>query len=58
MFKILSIGRISPVKDYETLILAAEILKDKRIEFQFDIIGVPTPKDRKYSLRLKKMVQL
>ena len=40
-FRIVSIGRISPVKDYETLIKAAEILyHDKAIhDFEVDIYG-------------------
>lgn len=36
--KIITIGRISPVKDYETLIGAAEVLMNK-IDFSIDIIG-------------------
>src|SRR3989344_5315891 len=40
-FSILSIGRISEVKNYETLIRAAKILKDKNMEFSVTVIGEP-----------------
>lgn len=39
--KILSVGRISKIKDYETLLRAALILKDKSINFGIEIIGRP-----------------
>ncbi|KKW23555.1 MAG: Glycosyltransferase [Parcubacteria group bacterium GW2011_GWA2_51_12] len=39
-FRIVSIGRISPVKDYETLIKAAKILKDEDTAgFEIEIYG-------------------
>jgi len=39
-FRIISIGRISPVKDYETLIKAAEILRDSGVsDFIVEIYG-------------------
>ena len=57
VFKIISIGRISPVKDYETLIKAASILKKQNINFKIDIIGrAGTPKQGDYLRDLKKMV--
>ncbi|MDP4001797.1 MAG: glycosyltransferase family 4 protein [bacterium] len=39
--KILSVGRISKIKDYEILLESAKILKDKGLEFQVKIIGQP-----------------
>ncbi len=38
-FRIVTIGRISPSKDYETLIMAADILRDRGIKFKIDIVG-------------------
>ncbi len=41
-FKIITVGRLSPVKDLETLITATEILvKEKRIDLAVEIIGGP-----------------
>src|SRR3989344_6340172 len=37
--KILSVGRIAPVKNYETLIDAAKILKDSGVDFFVTIVG-------------------
>jgi glycosyltransferase involved in cell wall biosynthesis len=55
--KILSVGRISPIKNYETLIRAAAILKEHNEEFEVKIIGRPVmPKDNEYLGRLKKLV--
>ena len=59
-FKILSIGRISPIKDYETLIKAVDILvKDSPPAggLEVQIIGGPGLKEHKtYFKNLKKMV--
>jgi glycosyltransferase involved in cell wall biosynthesis len=58
-FKIISIGRISPSKDYETLINAIEIVvKDKKTKnIEVSIIGEPgTPEQKKYFENLKKLV--
>lgn len=54
--KIITIGRISPVKDYETLIKAAEILAKDGVKFKVDIIGgAGTPEQEGYFNKLKKM---
>ncbi len=57
---ILSVGRISPIKDYETLIRAANICvseKDMRnIEFLI-VGGVPTVSEEGYFQRLKSMIR-
>ena len=56
---ILSVGRISPIKDYETLINVAGILvneKDMK-DLEFVIVGgVPMASQEEYYERLKKMV--
>ncbi len=57
VFKIISIGRISPVKDYETLINAIEILAKGGLKLSVDIVGATgLPKQEKYLSDLKKMV--
>lgn len=55
---IITIGRISPIKDYETLIAAAEILQKENFKFNLQIIGGPaTENDKEYLIKLKKSVQ-
>lgn len=57
--KLLSVGRIAPVKNYETLIDAAKILRDEGVDFEITIIGEAPPleKDRKYEESLKSKVE-
>ncbi|KKP78004.1 MAG: Glycosyltransferase [Candidatus Moranbacteria bacterium GW2011_GWF2_35_39] len=56
--KIISVGRISPIKDYETIIKAVKIIKDSGLSPKLTIIGQPKmPKDFKYSNYLKKIVK-
>ena len=56
--RLLSIGRISPVKGYETLIDAAKILKDKNVDFIITIIGKPAlESDSEYEESLKFKIQ-
>ncbi|MFA6551479.1 MAG: glycosyltransferase family 4 protein [Patescibacteria group bacterium] len=55
--KIITVGRISPSKDYETLVLAAEILKNKNLKFEIEIIGGPaTESDKNYFAELRYLV--
>ncbi len=61
-FKIISVGRISPIKGYETLIMAVGILcRNKALScynLQVEIIGGPAmPEDEKYLADLKEMVK-
>lgn len=50
---ILSLGRISPVKNIHLLVEAAKILKDRGIPFVLNIVGDPVnPEDTKYKNRL------
>lgn len=57
-FKIVSVGRITPSKDYETFIEAAEILKNSGVKFQVEIAGQPaTGNDTEYMKKLKKALE-
>lgn len=60
LFKILTVGRISPTKDYESMIKALAILPEQDINhIQFDIIGQPGLVGQKiYFENLKKMVEV
>lgn len=56
--RILSVGRIAPVKNYETLVNAAKILKDQGLNFQVTIIGeVALERDKKYEENLKFKIE-
>lgn len=58
LVKILSVGRIAPIKNYETLIDAAKILKDKNINFSVTIIGeAPLNRDKHYVLSIKEKIK-
>lgn len=55
--KILSVGRIAPVKNYECLINAAKILMDKQIDFEVTMIGeTALPSDENYQQKLKAKI--
>ena len=57
-FRIISVGRISPVKNYEIMINAAEILKNKDFNFEIKIAGAPILKDDKtYFEKLKNLIK-
>jgi glycosyltransferase involved in cell wall biosynthesis len=57
-FTIISVGRISPIKDYETLIRAIEFAKDSVPNIRAKIIGGPgTNEQEEYLAGLKKMVE-
>lgn len=56
---ILSVGRISPIKDYETLVEAADILVNRKgqEDLEFVVVGdVGTKAQRKYLDKIKGMV--
>lgn len=58
IFKIITVGRISPVKDYETLISAVEIVKNKINNLKVEIVGdACTEDDKKYLSGLKELVK-
>ena len=57
ILEIISVGRISPIKDYSTLIEAVSLIKDK-IDLKVKIIGGWDYKDQKIHLEeLKKMIK-
>ena len=57
-FKIISVGRISPVKNYEIMINAAEILKSRNFNFEIKIAGAPIlENDKKYLEKLKNLIK-
>ena len=56
-FKIISVGRISPIKNYETLIGAIELIKDK-LDVKVNIVGGPGIKEQEiYFDKLKSSVK-
>ncbi|MBI4120171.1 MAG: glycosyltransferase family 4 protein, partial [Parcubacteria group bacterium] len=57
-FSILSIGRIAPVKNYETLIEAARILFERNFDFSITMIGEPAlAEDFGYQRRIKEKIK-
>ncbi|MDO8555219.1 MAG: glycosyltransferase [bacterium] len=57
-FKIISVGRIAPIKRYEVLVEAADILNKNELEFEVRIAGAPIlEKDKIYLENLKKLVK-
>jgi glycosyltransferase involved in cell wall biosynthesis len=57
-FKIITVGRISPVKNYEVLIEAINIIVKQGIEVDVEIIGGPsTFEQKKYFDDLRKIVK-
>ena len=58
VFRIVSVGRLSPVKDYETLIRAARRLRSVGKSFKVLIAGVPgTPEQQQYADAVKVLVE-
>lgn len=56
VFKIITIGRISPVKDYETMIRAMELLAKEQLNIVVEVVGgAELPEHKEY---LKKMIKL
>src|SRR3989338_8139052 len=57
-FKIISVGRISPVKNYEIMISAAEILKNKNFNFNIRVAGAQIlENDKIYFEKLKNLIK-
>ena len=55
--KILSVGRISPVKNYETLVDAVKMLANKGINLNVTLVGEPALKsDKIYESQLKEKI--
>ena len=58
VLNILSVGRISRVKNYETLIKAAKVLEEKGFSFEIHIIGeIPMEKDKDYGLLILNKIK-
>ena len=60
ILRIISVGRISPIKDYLTLVRAISILANQRgiKNVNVKIIGFPfTPKDREYFLKVQELIR-
>src|SRR3989344_8555283 len=56
--KILSVGRIAPVKNYNELIDAAKILKDKNFSFSITVVGeAALEEDLNYELRIRNRIK-
>ncbi len=56
--KIISIGRISPIKDLITIVKAMLILGEYKINFSLDIVGgVANREQQKYLNKLKKIIK-
>lgn len=54
---LITAGRIAPIKDYETLIAAAEMLQKRGVEIEIKIIGGPVlDKDRFYLKKLQRII--
>ncbi|MFH0852568.1 MAG: glycosyltransferase family 4 protein [bacterium] len=53
----LFLGRISPVKDLETLIRAVGLARQQSGGIYLTIVGAPTPADEKYSDGIKNLVE-
>jgi glycosyltransferase involved in cell wall biosynthesis len=57
-FTIINVGRISPIKDYETLIKAIEVLIRDGIEIEVCVVGdIGLPEQAKYLESLKKLAE-
>ncbi len=56
-FHVAIVGRISPVKDYETLLRAAQLLHTKGMHLRVSIVGgAGTPEQEAYHTELRNMV--
>lgn len=56
--KILSVGRIAAIKNYEVMLEALKILADEGVDFSVTIIGEPVyPEDFNYEKKLKDIVR-
>jgi glycosyltransferase involved in cell wall biosynthesis len=57
-FRVITVGRISPAKDLETLVAAAEILAKENRAFQIEIIGgAGLPEQETYLAKIKGLVE-
>ena len=58
ILNLLTVGRVTPIKNLETLIKAGSILRNKEIKFHLKIVGQPAmPSDYAYQEKLRQAVQ-
>ena len=58
VLRILSVGRISPVKNYETLIKAGKIMHNQGRDFHITLVGEPAlASDKSYEVKIKELIQ-
>ncbi|OGN27844.1 MAG: hypothetical protein A2941_00650 [Candidatus Yanofskybacteria bacterium RIFCSPLOWO2_01_FULL_49_17] len=58
VLRILSVGRIAPVKNYEILIEAAKMMTDKGLKFEISLIGAPAlDKDKNYESKIRAKIK-
>lgn len=58
ILRIVTVGRIAPIKNYETLIEALAIVTRNNIPFTLEIIGVPaTKEDEAYDINTRTLIQ-
>ncbi|MCE2490918.1 MAG: glycosyltransferase, partial [Anaerolineae bacterium] len=55
-FTVLCLGRIAPVKQPDTLITAAQLLKNHGTKFRLRLVGTVYPQDREYARDLHALV--
>ena len=58
VLRILSVGRISPVKNYETLVKAGKIMREQGKDFHVTLVGEPAlASDKAYEATIKELVR-
>ncbi len=54
---LLSVGRLSPIKNLETLVAAASLLRDRGYKFSCVVVGDAPERDSKYAKALRQQVR-
>ena len=58
ILRIITVGRITPVKNYETLMEALAIIAHENIHFTLEVVGVPaTKEDELYNIHIHSLIQ-
>ena len=58
ILRIITVGRIAPVKNYETLMEALAIIAHENIHFTLEVVGVPaTKEDELYNIHIRSLIQ-
>lgn len=53
--RLLFLGRISPVKDLETLLAACRVLAERGVDFKLTIVGEAPPRDQAYEEKIRQL---